>query len=305
MSAVTSHAVSHPIHWRKRPFWRVTFGLGRLLLFTFLILIFIIPFAWMILGSLRVETEIFQHLYPLTIKTFMPVEWSLESYQTIFGLNELGQKAGLDFARYLLNSAIVASGVVASSLLFNTLGAYFFARLDFPAKNVILIFVIATMLVPTQATIVPLYLVIKNMGLTDKLAGLMIPWYASPFVIFSLTQFFSDIPKELDEAAIIDGAGYWGILWRIIVPNSMPGIITNALLEFQFIWNLFFWPLIVTGKKELYVIQVAIQAQTTQTQVYWGRTFAGCSLASVPVILLFLMMQRYYVQGVATTGLKG
>lgn len=305
MSAVSSGAASRHTSWRKSPTWRVISSLATFLFFAVLVLIFVIPFAWMILGSLREEAEIFRYLYPLSWKTFIPVEWSLESYTTIFGLNEAGVRAGLNFDRYLLNSAIVALGVVTSSLLFNTLGAYFFARLDFPAKEVIFVFVIATMLVPWQATIVPLYLVVKNLGLTDSLAALIIPWYASPFVIFSLRQFFAEIPKELDEAAIIDGAGYWSILWRVIVPNSLPGIITNALLEFQFIWNLFFWPLIATAKKDLYVIQVAIQAQTTQTQVFWGRTFAGCSLASVPVIILFLMMQRYYVQGVATTGLKG
>ena len=305
LSTVTSRAVSQSAHWRNRPLWRAVSRTVGFVFFAALVLIFVIPFAWMILGSLRVEAEIFRYLYPLTWKTFIPVEWSLDSYLTVLGLNEDGQKAGLDFGRYLLNSGVVASGVVLSSVLFNTLGAYFFARLDFPAKEVLFVFVIATMLVPWQATIVPLYLVVKKLGLTNSLMSLIIPWYASPFVIFSLRQFFAEIPKELDEAAIIDGAGYWGILWRVIVPNSLPGIITNALLEFQFIWNLFFWPLIATSKKSLFVIQVAIQTQTTQTQVFWGRTFAGCSLASIPVIILFLLMQRYYVQGVATTGLKG
>jgi len=305
MSAINSSAVSHSMPWQKRPAWRVIFRIAAFLFFAVLILIFIGPLAWMILGSLRAESEIFQHLYPLTWKTFIPLEWSLDSYATVLGLNPVGQKAGLDFGRYLLNSAIVASSVVLGSLFLNTLAAYFFARLDFPAKEILFVIVIATMLVPWQATIVPLYLVVKNMGLADSLAALIVPWYASPFVIFALRQFFAEIPKELDEAAILDGAGYWSILWRVIVPNSLPGILTTALLEFQFIWNLFFWPLIVTAKKDLYVIQVAIQAQTTQTEVFWGRTFAGCSLASVPVILLFLMMQRYYVQGVATTGLKG
>ncbi len=310
MSAISSRAAPRSTTWWKSPAGRVISRVATLLFFALVVLIFIIPFAWMILGSLRVEAEIFRYLYPLSWKTFIPVEWSLDSYLTILGLSEAGRDVGLNFDRYLLNSAIVACGVVFSSLLFNTLGAYFFARLDFPAKEALFVFVIATMLVPRQATIVPLYLVVKKLGMTDwpgslSLATLIIPWYASPFVIFSLRQFFAEIPKELDEAAIIDGAGYWSILWRVIVPNSLPGIITNALLEFQFIWNLFFWPLIATSRKDLRVIQVAIQAQTTQTQVFWGRTFAGCTLASVPVIILFLMMQRYYVQGVATTGLKG
>src|SRR5690606_39086963 len=106
-----------------------------------------------------------------------------------------------------------------------------------------------------------------------------------------------------DEAAIIDGASYLKVLRHVIVPNAVPGLITNALLEFQFIWNLFFWPLIAVSNNNLQVIQVAISSQTTQTQVFWGRTFAGAALASIPVILIFLALQRYYVKGVATTGL--
>ena len=194
---------------------------------------------------------------------------------------------------------------MASSLFFNTLAAYFFARLRFPFKNVLLVFVIATMLVPFQATIVPLYIVVDALGLENSLNGLIFPWYASPFVIFALMQFMRDIPVDLDEAAVMDGANLFHILWRIIVPLSMPGIITMALLEFQFIWNLFYWPLIVISSPKLQMIQVAIATQTTQTQIFWGRTFAGSVVASLPVIIMFLFLQRYYVQGIALTGLKG
>jgi len=259
----------------------------------------------MILGSLRNETEIFKYLYPFSWRTFVPIEWTLKNYLDILGLSAEGRGFGLNFGRYLFNSFFVSSGVVCSSLIFNTMGAYFFARLDFPRKDLLLVFVIATMLVPFQATIVPLYIVVRTLHLHDSYWALIVPWYASPFVIFSLMQFFKEIPKELDEAAILDGASYLGILRHVIVPNAIPGLVTMALLEFQFIWNLFYWPLIVVGRKELQVIQVAIQAQTTQTQIYWGRTFAGAVLASLPVILLFLSMQRYYIQGVAMTGLKG
>jgi ABC-type glycerol-3-phosphate transport system permease component len=133
-----------------------------------------------------------------------------------------------------------------------------------------------------------------------------VPWYASPFVIFSLIQFMREtIPYDLDEAALIDGAGYGTVLWRIIVPNAIPGLVTNALLEFQFIWNLFYWPLIAVGDRKIQVLQVAISGTLGQNQQYWGRTFAGASLASIPVIILFLLLQRYYVAGVASTGVKG
>lgn len=280
-------------------------GGAQYILYAIILVIFVTPFAWMILGSLRNEKEIFQYLYPFGIRTFVPVEWTIKNYLDILGLSAEGKGFGLNFGLNLFNSAFVSSAVVLSSLIFNTMGAYFFARLDFPHKNILLVFVIATMLVPFQATIVPLYIVVRALHLNDSYAALIVPWYASPFVIFSLMQFFQEIPKELDEAAIIDGASYLGVLRHVIIPNSVPGIVTNALLEFQFIWNLFYWPLIAVGKTRLQVIQVAIQSQTTQTQIFWGRTFAGSVLASLPVIILFLAMQRYYVKGVVMSGMKG
>lgn len=267
--------------------------------------IFLLPFIWMTLGSLRAEREIFQYLYPFGWRTFVPVEWTLSNYLDVLGISAEGQRYGFQFGRNLLNSFFVSSAVVLSSLVFNTMGAYFFARLPFPRKNLLLIYVIATMLVPFQVTIVPLYIVVRQLGIQNSYWAMILPWYASPFVIFSLVQFFKEIPYELDEAAIIDGASYLKVLRHVIVPNAVPGLITNALLEFQFIWNLFFWPLIAVSNNNLQVIQVAISSQTTQTQVFWGRTFAGAALASIPVILIFLALQRYYVKGVATTGLKG
>jgi multiple sugar transport system permease protein/putative chitobiose transport system permease protein len=270
-----------------------------------LVVIFLTPFVWMILGSLRLEREIFANLFPFTWRTFVPIEWTIENYVDVLGISEDGQRFGFNFGRNLLNSFLVSAAVVASSLVFNTMAAYFFARLPFPHKNVLLVYVIATMLVPFQVTIVPLYIVVRELGIQNSYWAMILPWFASPFVIFALIQFFKEIPVELDEAAIVDGASYPQILRHVIVPNSVPGLITMALLEFQFIWNLFFWPLIAVNANEIQVIQVAISAQTTQTQVFWGRTFAGAALASVPVILLFIVLQRYYVAGVAQTGVKG
>ncbi len=274
-------------------------------LYIILFLVFTVPFFWMFFGSIREESEIFANLYPFSWKTILPIQWSLKNYLDIFGISDDGQKFGLQFQRFLGNSFLVSGAVVASSLFFNTLAAYFFARLRFPLKNVLLVFVIATMLVPFQATIVPLYIVVDALGLENSLSGLIFPWYASPFVIFALMQFMRDIPIDLDEAAVMDGANLFHILWLVIVPLSMPGIITMALLEFQFIWNLFYWPLIVISSPKLQMIQVAIATQTTQTQTFWGRTFAGSVVASLPVIVMFLFLQRYYVQGIALTGLKG
>ena len=282
------------------------FGVLRVLLYVAICVIFLVPFAWMLFGGLRAEREIFRYLTPFSWRTFVPIEWTLDSYKTILGLNETGSAAGYNFGRNLLNSLIVSTAVVISSLFFNTMGAYFFARLPFPKKNWLMIYVLATFLIPFEVTIVPLYIVVRTLHLDNTMWALIVPWYASPFVIFSLMQFMRwTIPYDLDEAALMDGAGYWTILWRVIVPLSIPGLVTNALLEFQFIWNLFYWPLVAVGDRNIQVLQVVISSTLGQTQQYWGRTFAGATLATLPVVLIFLLLQRYYIQGVASTGVKG
>jgi ABC-type glycerol-3-phosphate transport system permease component len=306
--AVAEHSRPAPARVRSSNEVTARKVLGRLLrwaLYAILVVIFLLPFIWMTLGSLRQEREIFANLFPLSWRTFVPIEWTLSNYLDVLGFSEDGRRYGFNFGRNLFNSFLVSAAVVVSSLVFNTMAAYFFARLPFPRKNIILLYVIATLLVPFEVTIVPLYIVVRQLGIQNSYWAMILPWYASPFVIFALIQFFRDIPLELDEAAIIDGAGYPRVLWNVIVPLAVPGLITMALLEFQFIWNLFFWPLIAVSNQDIQVIQVAISSQTTQTQVFWGRTFAGAALASLPVIILFMIFQRYYVEGVAQTGIKG
>jgi len=291
---------------RSRPSLRHIIGsIFTILAYVLLVLLFMTPLMWMIGSSLRPSPEVFQYVFPLSWRTFVPIQFTLHNFFDIFGLSQEGHDLGFQFGRALLNTAFVSSAVVSSSLIFNTMAAYFFARLDFPRKNWLLVFVLGTFFLPEQATIVPLYIVVRQLGFANTYWALILPWYASPFVIFVLSQFFQEIPKELDEAAIIDGASLLGVLRHVIVPNARVGLLTVSLLEFQFIWNLFFWPLIAVGKKELQVIQVAVATQITQREIAWGRIFAGSVVASLPVILLFLALQRYFVEGVALSGLKG
>jgi multiple sugar transport system permease protein len=161
------------------------------------------------------------------------------------------------------------------------------------------------MMIPSQVVIVPLYLVVNSLGLINKFWALVVPWYASPFIVFLLTQFMSDLPYEYDEAAIIDGANKWQILWRVVIPNTIPGLVTVSLMEFQFIWNEFYWPLIAISTKDLYPVQVAVASQFTEYEPNWGVVFAAMALASGPVILLFLFLQRYFYESVSLSGLKG
>ena len=276
----------------------------RYLLYAVILIVFLIPFLWMFFGSVRKEAEIHGYMFPFSWHTIVPVEWSLQSYLDIFGISEEGAKGGLKFHRGLMNSGIIAAAVVSSSMLFNTMAAYFFARLPFPGKKWLTAYVLATFLLPFEVTVVPLYLVISELGLRNTYWAMIIPFYASPFIVFMLTQFLGGIPIDLDEAALVDGASYWQILWKIIFPNALPAIATAALIEFQFIWNLFYWPLIATSSLDLQVIQVMIAAQTSDRQVYWGRTFAGLVAAVLPVLILFLFGQRFYFRGAVLSGMK-
>ena len=277
---------------------------GRLLVYALIAVLFLGPFLWMFFGSVRRESEIHGLMFPFGWHTIVPIEWTLENFRDIFGLSEEGQQGGLRFQVGLMNSGIIATAVVTSSLIFNTMAAYFLARLPFPGKRFILAFIVATFLLPFEVTVVPLYLVVSELGLRNTYWANIVPFYASPFIVFMLTQFLGNIPKDLDEAAVVDGANYWQILWQVIFPNALPALATAALIEFQFIWNLFYWPLIATSSPALQVIQVMIAAQTTDRQIFWGRTFAGMVAAVLPVLLLFLACQRFYFRGAVLSGMK-
>jgi multiple sugar transport system permease protein len=278
--------------------------LGRALVYALIALLFLGPFLWMFFGSVRRETEIHGLMFPFGWHTIVPVEWTLDNFRDIFGLSEEGIQGGLHFQVGLMNSGLIATAVVLSSLIFNTMAAYFLARLPFPGKRYVLAFIVATFLLPFEVTVVPLYLVVSELGLRNTYWANIVPFYASPFIVFMLTQFLGGIPRDLDEAALVDGASYWQILWRVIFPNALPALATAALIEFQFIWNLFYWPLIATSSPALQVIQVMIAAQTTDRQIFWGRTFAGMVVAVVPVLALFLACQRFYFRGAVLSGMK-
>jgi len=276
----------------------------RYTLYAVIVVIFLMPFIWMFFGSVRKESEIHGMMFPFGWHTIVPVEWTLQNFLDIYGLSDEGKAGGLRFHRGLMNSGIIAVAVVSSSMLFNTMAAYFFARLPFPGKKWLTAYVLATFLLPFEVTVVPLYLVVSDLGLRNTYWAMIVPFYASPFIVFLLSQFLGSIPKDLDEAALVDGANYWQILWKVIFPNALPAIATAALIEFQFIWNLFYWPLIATSSLDLQVIQVMIASQSTDRTVYWGRTFAGLVSAVLPVMLLFLFGQRFYFRGAVLSGMK-
>jgi ABC-type glycerol-3-phosphate transport system permease component len=268
--------------------------------------VFVTPMAWVFGNSFRSSQSIFANIYPVTWKTFIPFdEFSVNNYLQALGIGTVAEGLGFNLSHALFISLASAVAVVMCSLVFNTGAAYFFGRLQFPRKNLVLVYVIVTMMIPQQVVIVPLFLVVNQLGLTNTFWALVVPWYASPFIVFALTQFFAEVPLELDEAATIDGANLFQILWNVVIPNALPGLVTVALLEFQFIWNEFYWPLVAINTQDLMPVQVAIATQFTDRDPNWGRVFAAMVLASLPVIILFMLLQRYFYESAALSGLKG
>lgn len=281
-------------------------GLVTALIYLVILAVFLTPLIYVLGNSVRNSQAIWTNAFPVSIKTFLPFEGiTLTNYAQSLGLTGVGRYQGMDISQNLYISLTSSIIVVISSLIFNTAAAYFFSRLKFPGKKYLLVYVLATMMIPQQVVVVPLFLVVRQLGLTETFWALVVPWYASPFIVFLLTQFMSDLPKEFDEAATIDGANLWQILWRVIIPNVLPGLITVSLMEFQFIWNEYYWPLIAVSDRKLFPVQVAIASQFTEAGPNWGVAFAAMVLASLPVILLFLFAQRYFFESAAMSGVKG
>lgn len=264
-----------------------------------LAVVFLVPYLWMFSSSLKPQVEIFKYVVPLSWKTFIPETFTLDSYRELFRL------VPFPFSRYLLNSLFVALSVTTLSLIVNALAAYAFARLAFPGRGVFFAIFLSTMIVPFEVLAIPLYLQVRALGWVNTYQALIIPWVANPLGIFLLRQFFQEIPRELEEAARIDGCSYFGAFRHVVLPNSIPALVAFALIRFQASWDAFLWPLIAAPSAEKRVIQVAIASFVTEVQTRWDLTFAASTMATLPIIVVFLILQRYYVQGVVMSGLKG
>lgn len=275
----------------------VTSG-ARYLLLSLFALFFVVPFLWMFLASFKPQLEIFQYIYPVNWKTFIPQTWTLENFQALMNLKPYS------FTHYILNSIFIAVAVTLSSLVVNSMAAYAFAKLEFPGRNVLFALFLSTTIIPFEVIAIPLYLEMKAFSWVNTYEALIVPWIANAMGIFLLRQFFAEIPHDLIEAALMDGCSHLSAFRRIVLPNAAPAMITFALIRFQASWDAFFWPLIVAPGPEKRVIQVAIATFATEAQTQWGLTFAATTLATLPIIVLFVLLQRYYVQGVVTSGMK-
>lgn len=257
------------------------------------LLIFFTPVYYMVSTSFKDETEVFA----LPIH-WIPHQFSPQNYPEAFALAPFGQ--------YFLNSVIVATAVVLSTLLFSALAGYGFAKFHFPGKNIAFIIVLSTMMVPFQVLLIPLYLLVYSLGWANNYAGLIIPGALSAFGVFLMRQFCLTLPDELLDAARIDGAGEVRIFWAIVMPLLMPPLASLAIITFLGSWNNFLWPLIVVNKAYLFTLPVGMTAfRQPLREPFWTYLMAVSTVATLPVILVFLLLQRYFIQGVVLSGLKG
>jgi ABC-type glycerol-3-phosphate transport system permease component len=281
-----------------RPGWlRIGFAVGVTLIFVVVTVVFVLPFAWMILSSFKANADIFKDASPVTWKTFFPAHPTLANYISVF--------VNWDLGRNLANSLFVSVCQVVLSLIISSLAAYAFSRLRFPGRELVFGIVLISAMVPFEVMMVPLYIVVRSLAFQSSYAAIFLPWVASPFGIFLLRQAMLEVPRDYDDAAAVEGASPFQILWNVILPMIRPSLITLALMEFLWSWNAFLWPLIVMQDPKKQVIQVAIASFTLPFHLpAWGEIFAGACLATVPVLILFMALQRYYVKGVVMSGLK-
>jgi multiple sugar transport system permease protein len=275
---------------RRRPS-RATVVL-YVLLFAGLVLM-VGPFVWMILGSFKEQAEFLR-----STPTWLPANPTLDNYERL--------TARLDFPRYFLNSSVVAVAITIGNLVFAPMLGYALAKLRFGGKRVLLLLVLATMMLPAAATLIPLFVLMSQLNLVNSYPGLILPFLAGPFGVFLTRQFFAGVPDELLEAARIDGAGEYRIFWTIAMPLALPILATLGILTFLGAWNAFIYPLVMAQEPEMYTLPVALATFATgQFQADHGMLMAGSALLVIPVLVLFVLMQRWITEGIATTGLKG
>lgn len=260
-------------------------------------LVFATPYVWMVVSAFKPRAEIFANIYPLSWRTFVPMQPTLQNFITLFTQYE--------FLRPLINSIGLAIAGVVISLTVNSLIAFVLAWLDFPGRNLLFIAILATMLIAFEAKIVPLFLVIQRLNLYDSYLGILVPWITDAYFIFLLRQHFKELSQDLFEAAILDGCSYFRIYWSVMLPNIKPGLVSAAFIKFIFTWDSYIWPLVAVHDESKTVITVALAKLFADEYILWELVFAGSFIATIPILILFLFIQRYYVQGFLTSGLKG
>jgi len=296
-AAGTAHGTGYQL--RRLIFRLLDYGLMILLA-----IFFLFPLIFMLVSSLKGdEGQVLRDMSSL--QAFVPSSISFQNYQDVF--------KNVPFGRNMLNSVIVTGGIVALGLLVNSMIAYSLARINFRGRSIVLAVVVSLIIIPFQAVAVPLLLLVNSLpsfglgkpGWIDSYHVQIIPFVADAFSIFLFYQFFIAIPKDLEEAALVDGAGRFRIYWSIIIPLSKPVFATVAILQFLSRWGELLWPVMVTRGDSYRPLPVAMQTFFGQQPRQWGDIMAFAAMVTIPVLVIFLIFQRWFVQSVTSTGVKG
>ena len=255
-------------------------------------IIVVFPFLWMILTSFKTNGEALQ--IPPTI---IPTTWVTDAYSEIV--------TAIPFATVYMNTIISAVVTTAVQVAFCAMAAYAFARIEFPFKNIIFLIILSVLMVPGQIFLIPQYLIIQNLGLVNTLPGLFLPNLFSAFGTFLLRQFFMSLPKELEEAALLDGCNRFQIFGKIMLPLVKPGIVALVIFTARFAWNDFMWPLIVNTDSQKMTLAPALSLLKGQYLTNYPVQMAGAVMAVLPLVIVFIIFQRQFIEGVAQSGIKG
>jgi len=251
----------------------------------------LVPLVWMAIISLESEPQ--ARSFPPVL---IPSSLHFNNYVTTWN--------SAPFGHFFLNSALYSLATVAGNLVFCSLAAYAFARIRFFGREVLFVVLLATLMVPFQVLLIPTFLIVKKLGMVDSLGGLIVPNLCSAFGIFMLRQFFRTLPIELEEAARIDGTSRLGILWRIVLPLSMPALATLAIIQFMWSWNDFLWPLIIIDTTTHAPLQLGLSSLQGAHSTQWNLLMAGTLMSQIPMLAAFLFAQRWFVRSIAFTGIK-
>jgi len=282
-----AEAKSRPAPLRIRP--------GRVLLYAVLVLGAVFcafPFVWMILSALKTREEV--NAVPLT---WLPGDPQWSNFRLAW--------EAAPFGRYFLNTFLVAGSVVVGVVITSLLAAYAFARIDFPGRGIVFALLLATLMIPFEATLVPNFIMVQNLHWYDTYAALIVPWIASVFSVFLVRQFILGIPEELFEAATLDGCGHFGILRHVVLPLARGPLAAIAVFSFLSSWNSLLWPLIATSSEDIRPIQlglsVFVHADSNEPQLL----MAASAFTIAPLLVIYFLAQRQFLEGIASSGLKG
>ena len=277
-----------------------SYYVGTILRYILLILIGIVlftPFILAALGTFKTDAEIIA--FPPKL---FPAQWLVENWPRVWHTDIGG---GGTFPRWLFNTAFLSVTVAILEVIFCSMAAYAFARMEFPGRDAVFNFMLATLMVPAALTLVPAYVLMTKLRIINTFWALILPGAVNAGSIFMLTQFFRAIPKDLEEAAVIDGATHSQIYREVILPLSRPALLTVFILQFQAMWNNFLQPLLYLNTPDKYVLNVALSIFQQDFKAQWNLTLVGAMFNDIPVMILFFIFSKYFVEGVAYTGIKG